>query len=111
MKNELNTTLPAPKRPPNLPNDAQWLAGEGAGSWFHLSIDQGGFIINRYSDKGKLECSGKFQLVKEKGFSEKKPFEFIHLSHCQSVRIRQGGKVFKFERISGKYSQLDRANQ
>jgi hypothetical protein len=36
MKN-LNKTLTAPSLPKNLSNKAQWLAGEGAGSWFEIN--------------------------------------------------------------------------
>ena len=32
----LKQTLPEPERPEFLPKKAQWLAGEGAGSWFYI---------------------------------------------------------------------------
>lgn len=93
----LNTTLPAPERSVNLPSSAQWLAGEGAGSWFYIIPKNKCYFISRYSPTGKLECESIFELSK-KGFDISKPYTFTHLSHCQQVHIKQNGNVFQFIR-------------
>jgi hypothetical protein len=57
----LNTTLPAPERHPKIPEKAQWLSGEGAGSWFAFRLKNNSLFVKRYSPKGILECSGYFE--------------------------------------------------
>ena len=62
--------LEAPDRPSEIDTAAQWLAGEGAGSWFSLQQLKGGlFFSKRFSPSGKLECSGEFQTTQEFNFS------------------------------------------
>jgi hypothetical protein len=88
----LKQTLPAPKLPKNLPESVQWLAGEGAGSWFYIESNSNEyeFLIQRYSPNGDLECEGLFKYEDEKrSIDLNKPFKFVHLSHCAFVNIRQ----------------------
>jgi len=100
--NFLKHTLPEPKRPDSLPKPAQWLAGEGAGSWFYIenSSTENGFKVKRFSPKGKLECEGIFEIESGKqSLILNKAYQFVHLSHCAFVHIEQGGEVFKLVRI------------
>jgi hypothetical protein len=46
----LDTTLPAPPRPVNVPDDAQWVAGETSGSWFQLMPEGDGPSTSAGSD-------------------------------------------------------------
>ena len=60
----LSKILDKPAHPNNLPNDAKWLSGEGAGSWFVIEqmYLEGIYMVSRYSPKGDLECSGQYIL-------------------------------------------------
>jgi len=92
-------TLEEPIRLGDIPKNSQWLSGEGAGSWFHLSELQEKFLITRYSPQGKIECSGVFQILNKIPFDINLLYHFTHLSHCKSVHIIQKEKVVKMERI------------
>lgn len=95
---KLHYTLEEPLKLDCIPKSSQWLSGEGAGSWFYITSFKDKFIITRYSPKGKIECSGIFEITNNIQFDINKPFKFIHLSHCKSVRILQNDKVVQMER-------------
>lgn len=99
-KQHLYTTLSPPAKTDGIPENSQWLAGEGAGSWFNIELTVKDYKITRYSPEGRIECSGLFNTLKESDFNINAPFEFVHLSHCKSVTIRQMDQVLKFYRIS-----------
>lgn len=94
----LNSTLASPEKPVNLPQEAQWLAGEGAGSWFYIMPKNEHYLITRYSPTGKIECESIFELT-NKGFDVNMPYVFAHLSHCERVNIQQNSTVYLFKRI------------
>ncbi len=99
--NWLKSTLSAPAIPECIPVNSQWLAGEGAGSWFYITEEETStFEITRYSPEGKTECSGKFQIKNSTLLDLSKNYEFIHLSHCKSVNIKQDDFIVCLERIS-----------
>jgi hypothetical protein len=95
----LNKTLQIPIKGPSVPSTAQWLAGEGAGSWFNIERVNAGFKVNRYSESGKLECSGIFSKLVHFDLDISKPFKFQHISHCDQVRIEQNGRTISLKRI------------
>lgn len=100
--NNLSPTLPEPQRPEFLPIHAQWLSGEGAGSWFVIDTasPNNTFEITRYSPKGKIECQGIFEVENaQKSLNLKKDYKFVHLSHCAFVHVEQGDEVFKLIRM------------
>lgn len=82
-------TLPAPEPPANLPRDCQWLAGESAGSWFHISLNGNEFLITRYAPTGIQECSGYFLLPSDSDFDYTLPFTIDYPSHCSIITLRQ----------------------
>ena len=99
----LKTTLKAPEKPTHLPKESQWLAGEGAGSWFHMTTTKNKlfFKISRFSPEGKLECEGIFyQDHHFNKFDFGISFSFTHLSHCEEVSILQKNDLLKFKRFS-----------
>lgn len=93
-------TIPAPIKVDTIPEKAQWLAGEGAGSWFFITetIEKNVFSIVRYSPKGKIECEGVFSCTNASNFNISEVYLFTHLSHCKTVNIVQKGIIFTFER-------------
>ncbi len=95
--NLLRQTLPEPNRPDSLPQKAQWLAGEGAGSWFMIKQHQSQFLyeVTRFSPKGKVECHGRFKMENpQTKLDLSQSYEFIHLSHCAEVKILQNDCIF-----------------
>jgi len=93
-------TINAPEMPSNIPQDSQWIGGEGAGTWFHLSKPSNlpeEFRIRRFSPEGILECDRTFILktaILE--FDLSKPYQFTYLSHCQKCTILQFEKEHIF---------------
>ncbi|OIP84908.1 MAG: hypothetical protein AUK44_00850 [Porphyromonadaceae bacterium CG2_30_38_12] len=95
-KQFLKTTLPQPERATNIPHDAQWLSGEGCGSWFHLKATDNDFEITRYNANGALEFNGKYRLASENSFNILVPFQVTYLSHFEKVSVVQNTKSFEF---------------
>lgn len=93
----MSSILKAPSLPSIIPNSAQWLAGQGAGSWFWLDVTETEnlFRIRRFSPIGILECDLVFK-CNEMGFIYSKPFEFTYLSHCSFCTIYQNNQKFTF---------------
>jgi hypothetical protein len=100
VRHQLYTTLCAPAKAENIPDNSHWLAGEGAGSWFYIEMSGQDYRITRYNPEGKIECSGLFKLSNDTDFNINVLFEFVHLSHCKSVTISQMDQILKFHRIS-----------
>lgn len=96
--NKLPRVLAAPILPSALSSRAQWLSGEGAGSWFDVKkIDEKQFQVKRFSPNGTLECEGVFCC--NEPFDINKPFTFTYPSHCRVVSILQEEKKLRFNRI------------
>ncbi|MDB4583100.1 hypothetical protein N9164_08105 [Draconibacterium sp.] len=99
-KSVLKTTLPTPLRPEGIPATAQWLSGEGAGSWFNIIEKKNNrFFISRYSLLGGLECESEFIISNNQPFNINNPYRFRYLSHCRKVKIRQNENSIEFERL------------
>lgn len=98
-KSVLKKTLPEPTRPSNLPQAAQWISGIGAGSWFTIEKAKEGYIISRISPKGIMECSGFFKIINNVFFDINSPYQINYLSHCQTVVVKQFGKIILFKRF------------
>ncbi|CAM4212359.1 hypothetical protein EWU23_03980 [Cytophagaceae bacterium 50C-KIRBA] len=94
-------TLAKPNIPQNLPDSAQWLAGEGAGSWFVMNLKENKqYNISRFNPVGILECSGTFVEYQSADFNFRLPFIITYLSHCQQVTILQNNQVYFFRKIN-----------
>lgn len=99
-KNKLKGTLREPERATGIPKTAQWLAGEGAGSWFTISqFKNAKYTVSRFAPNGKLECEGEFIISNNKPFSIGKPYRFGYLSHCGKVTINQNKIQIELKRI------------
>lgn len=96
----IKTTKAAPSpRPENIPAEAQWLSGEGDGSFFYLeAFPDHVYQITRYSAAGKPECKSIFSCSDPDTFKPDQSYLFTYLSHCREVRIRQDEKEFLFTR-------------
>ncbi len=99
-KSKLKGTLPETARPKDIPEFAQWLSGEGSGSWFSIRWKENDkYFISRFGPNGELECEDEFQISNNQSFNIRIPFQFEHLSHCRNVRIRQEKLLVEFIRI------------
>jgi hypothetical protein len=97
-KNELRQCLPKPGAiPPALPRPAQWLSGEGAGSWFHVKpFGPNRLEVFRYAPDGKIECRIVLKSNSSASFQPEKPFRLLHLSHCKQLHLLQDSIRFIF---------------
>ncbi len=86
---KLPEILPMPSIPENLPPTAKWLAGEGAGSWFVIEMEnEVQYRISRFSPEGHIECEGFFKSA-SKNIDMKKDYDITYPSHCAMVSILQ----------------------
>lgn len=98
MQSKVGTILP-PQLPSNLPHNAQWLSGQGAGVWFCIEKTEvkTQFIIKRFSPEENLDCKATFEIEKQTAeFDITKPYQFTHISHCAKCRIIQNNLIFVF---------------
>jgi hypothetical protein len=109
-KSMLGKTLPSPLRPVTVPETAQWLSGEGAGSWFNIVAKGGGFFITRFGPNGVTECESEFILMKGQKFDLNGSYQFDYLSHCDMVVIRQHGERIEFHRKRKEKNILEEEN-
>ncbi|MCB9185556.1 MAG: hypothetical protein H6601_02280 [Flavobacteriales bacterium] len=79
--------LPEPPRPPNVPADAQWLAGESSGSWFQISRSVDGIIVQRYSAEGTLQCMVRMNTDESSQDAAESEFSVTYPSNCAEVTI------------------------
>ncbi len=102
-KSKLAGTLKEPARAAGIPLTAQWLSGEGAGSWFAIGQSKTGkYFVSRFGPNGKLECAGEFTITNNQPFNINQFFRFDYLSHCRKVRIIQNNVLIELERTERK---------
>ena len=106
-KSKLKGTLREPERAAGIPKATQWLAGEGAGSWFNiLPVDNEKFEITRFSSEGRVECEGIFAISGNQSFDIEKPYRFDYLSYCGKVSLIQGQQKIEFARVKSENKHL-----
>lgn len=97
---KLPNILPVPDRPVNISPNAQWLAGEGAGSWFLIEYGEmsNEFHVTRHSPDGMLECEGIFKADLQVQLNE--DFTITYPSHCQKVSILQENELIQLLNVA-----------
>lgn len=91
-KEQIKSTLPQPERNPNIPESAQWLSGEGAGSWFYFENHNSTVKVIRYSPDGTIECSRLYENRSLINFESADSFKITYPSNCNMVSIVYAGK-------------------
>ena len=93
--------ISAPRKPINIPQSSQWLAGQGSGSWFHISKKEFElhFTISRFTPNGIIEFEANYNISGNFEFYIDYPFEFTYLSHYKSCNILQNGININFVNI------------
>lgn len=94
----LNSTLMPPSRHKNIPANAQWLGGEGAGSWFVFETQHSQLSVTRYSPEGTVECTGLFRSQKNEDISPDNSYRITHPSNCKIVSLVNRNGELRFER-------------
>ena len=72
-------------KPGIVPINSQWLSGEGAGSLFYIEVSEKNYKMTRFSQEGKVECSGQFKITNQTNFDVSSEFKFTYLSHCKEL--------------------------
>lgn len=98
MKKLEGTILP-PKKHKNVPDQSKWLSGQGEGTWFCITKEEGlsenEYRIRRISPQGNLDCDRIFILEENSlKFDITNEWDITHLSHCAEVRVLQNNCVF-----------------
>ena len=100
-KRDKSGIIMAPIKPENVPEGAQWLAGQGSGSWYYLEKNHlsSFYKISRYSPDGIPEFENDYIVQNDNDFCDTCPYVFTYLSHHLECNILQHGGVYTFKRI------------
>ncbi|MFC0263733.1 DUF6695 family protein [Fontibacter flavus] len=101
---KLDAVLATPVIHPAIPTNSKWLAGEGAGSWFHITRMAELFIVRRYSPNGELEFTAIYETLGDQYFFPESSFELGYPIHYEKITIIQAGNLILLKPIS-KYSK------
>ncbi len=96
-KTKLKTTLPEPVRHSNIPVSAQWLSGEGAGSWFAYKPFEYDLLVTRYSPEGVIECDGFYKNRNSEVLNPGMQYQITYPSNCSVISLLGNGKTSKYE--------------
>ena len=97
-KKILQSTLQPPGSDSRIPGNAQWLSGEGAGSWFVLEFLNPHLRVTRYSPEGTVECAGLYKNQDGQGIVADHSFRVTYPSNCKVMSLRSKETELKFER-------------
>ncbi|MEX0980728.1 MAG: DUF6695 family protein [Bacteroidales bacterium] len=100
-REELLSTLPQPEKHPGIPGGAQWLSGEGAGSWFVFDAGEGALKVTRYSPDGKVECRGLYEGAGISHVTSGGHFTVDYPSDCEKILLKNGIRKIRFTRVKG----------
>ncbi len=100
-KQLLTATLPQPAKHLNIPESAQWLSGEGAGSWFLFEFEETLLKVTRYSPQGVIECTGLYENQDAVEFLKKThSFTIAYPSNCKTISLKVNGAEIQFNRAT-----------
>ncbi len=97
--NLLKSTLPQPARHESIPQNAQWLSGEGAGSWFVFKPFESALLVTRYSPEGVIECGGFYKNTNNDVLNPGLNYQITYPSNCNVISLLNKGKIYSFELI------------
>lgn len=96
--NLLKVTLVKPQLSANIPSDAQWLSGEGAGSWYTFNYVDDKLKVTRFSPEGKTECLGFFKSENNSEIPSLNKLEITYPSNCAEVSLMTKNNIYRFIR-------------
>lgn len=97
-KTQLSNTLLQPEKSQKIPSTAQWLSGEGAGSWFDLKFNGNILQVRRFSPDGKRECAGIYERKDFINMSTIAEYSVTYPSNCQVITLKHKGGILDFKR-------------
>ena len=97
----LKSTLKPPIRHHNIPENAQWLAGEGAGSWFSIELECPHLKVTRFSPDGIMECTGYYKNNYGQAVLPDNRYRITYPSNCQIISLTSNRQYLQFDRASG----------
>ncbi len=98
-----------PKRPMNLPMEAQWLGGIGEGAWYTYTISHNYEIkVSRFNIVGQLEFENTFIFPKDIQLTE--DIKIHYDSHFSQTTILVNGKIVILEKVENIELVLNEAN-
>ncbi len=97
--NLLKSTLPQPARHESIPQNAQWLSGEGAGSWFIFKPFESVLLVTRYSPEGVIECGGFYKNKNNYVLNPEIKYQITYPSNCNVISLLNKDKIYHFELI------------
>ncbi len=98
-KQLLTATLPPPEQHPAIPEKAQWLSGEGAGSWFVFEIENTLLKVIRYSVYGVIECTGLYENKNAIALLKNLDcYKVTYPSNCKTISLKINGAEINFHR-------------
>ncbi len=88
-----------PKSVNGIHEDAQWLAGVGAGAWFelHKTDRDTEYNYRKIAPCGHINVNDVF-VVNDTAFNYHEDFNFVHYSNCKFFHVEQNDMVFRFDR-------------
>lgn len=98
-KEQIKSTLLQPSRTPGIPENAQWLSGEGAGSWFDLNFQGDLLKVTRYSPYGDIECSGIYKNNTSENINSLERMRITYPSNCNAITLTNEVSKHIFERF------------
>ena len=90
-----------PKQVSGIQENAQWLSGIAAGAWFELYKTETNteFRFRRISPYGNIDVDAIFIIEDEDAsFNYDLQYEFVHYSNCKFFNLKQGDRVFRFNK-------------
>jgi len=94
----LRSTLHAPPKHLNIPENAQWLGGEGAGSWFDFETQNSRLKVTRYSPDGLIECMGYYENPNIDSIWPNNSFRVSYPSNCTIITFAKNNRMITLER-------------
>ena len=93
--NWLNETFPQPVKHINIPQNAQWLSGEGYGSWYAINVINEVIHLSKFSPKGVKEHSTQF-IADSLSVDFSKPYSIAYPTNNLVLTIIQQDEKFSF---------------
>jgi len=87
--------------PSNIPSDAQWLGGIGAGAFYWMESKTELYEITSWNEDGKQLWRALFSPTKS-NFDIHQSYDFTYLSHHLEVNILQGKEKYTFHNVAYK---------
>jgi len=98
-KEQLHSTVFAPKKHENISAKAQWLGGEGSGSWYDIDIEPHTIVTTSYTPEGKLEWKARYKNKENFILNEKHQYTVTYNSNFKIITLIIDNKKIFFDRI------------